>query len=298
MIAEKQREGILVSKADVLQARVQLRSVELLEREANSRFQSAWKQLETVTGCSELQEFPLEGELPEDFPELDWESAYQRLMQESPLIQAAKARSQHFQGQYTLEVANRVPNVNLQVVADRDSNQKVSSVSTLISMPIPIRNRNQGNIFRASAETREAASEISRTELALRDQLAETFRRYESARAAVELLRSDIIPDSEEMVELTITSYESGEIGFLEVLTAQKTLVESRVSYVESLLEAARAQTEINGLLLTGALNPAELGTALQAQPGSSSRRAILNQIEGGNSQGLLPAAVQTGGGP
>jgi len=297
-IAERQKEGKLASKADVLQARVQLKSVELLEREAAARYEAAWKQLETVTGCPGLQTLPLSGGLPEDFPELDWDSSYQRLMQESPLIQAAKARSQHFQGQYSLEVANRVPNLNVQVVADRDSNQKVSSVSTLLSMPIPVRNRNQGNIQRAAAETREAAAEISRTELALRDQLAETFKRYQSAKAGIEVLHVDVIPDAEEVLKLTITSYEAGEVGFLNVLTAQKTLVESRIAYIESQVEAARAQTEINGLLLTGALNPAELGTALQSQPGASSRRAILNQMEGGGGNGLLPAAVQTGGGP
>lgn len=37
---------------------------------------------------------------------------------------------------------------------------------------------------------------------------------------------------------------------------------------------------------------------ALKAQPGRSSGRAILNQLEGVNFQCLLPAAVRTGGGP
>ena len=67
----------------------------------------------------------------------------------------------------------------------------------------------------------------------------------------------------------------------------------------EALVEARRAAVEINGLLLTGALNPAEVGTALQSQPGATQRRAVLNQLQQeGNSSRMLPAALQTGGGP
>ena len=55
--------------------------------------------------------------------------------------------------------------------------------------------------------------------------------------------------------------------------------------------------TEIDGLLLTGALNPAELGTALQG-PGLR-QQGLLNQLQDRSTQSILPAAVQAGaGGP
>jgi hypothetical protein len=80
------------------------------------------------------------------------------------------------------------------------------------------------------------------------------------------------------------------------VLTAQKTFFEANLAYVDAWTELRKVSVEINGLLLTGGLNPAELGTALQSQPGGGQRRAILNQMQEGTNNRLLPAALQTGG--
>jgi len=284
-----------VPKSDLLQARIQWRTVQLSEREAQARYDAAWKHLSAVVGCP-LETATVVGRLDVALPELDFDTSFQRLITESPLIQAAKARAMHMQGTYQVEQANALPNANVQVVAERDQIGKFTTVSTLVSMPVPVINRNQGNIFRAAAETREATAEVQRTELALRDQLAETFWRYTTAKASAEQIHTSILPDAEESLTITITAYRAGEANFLSVLTAQRTLFESRVAYADALAEAHRAHAEIDGLLLTGALNPAELGTALQAQPGQSQRRAILQQLESGSNKNLLPAAIQASG--
>ena len=287
-----------VAKSDLLQARIQMRTVELGRKEATARRDSAWKQLRAVVGCPDLPRQPLAGHLDGELPNFDWDTSYQRLLTDSPLMNAAKARSQHFQNSYVFERANAIPNLNVQVVAQKDYIQQATTVSTLLSVPFPVFNRNQGNIYRAAAETREAASEIRRTELALHDQLAETFRRYESAKAIVTQLDSDILPDAEESLKLTLAAYPD-QVGILNVLSVRKTYFEAKQARVEALVEARRAAVEINGLLLTGALNPAEVGTALQSQPGATQRRAVLNQLQQeGNSSRMLPAALQTGGGP
>ena len=292
-ITEKQYEGRQVAKTDVLQARIQLKTVGLSRREAQSRYDAAWKQLLNVVGCPDLVRAPVDGELVGEIPNLEWDSSWQSIISGSPLLMAAEARAQHFQNQYRLEQANAIPNVNLQVVAERDHVQQFSTVSTLVSMPIPLINRNQGNIYRAAAETREAVAEIERTRLALRDQLAEAFRRFEVARAQVEELRADILPDADESLQLAVTSYRSGEVSYLQVLTAQRTYIESNVAYVDAWTELRKVSTEIEGELLTGGLNPAELGAALQNQPGANQRRSILNQLQEGQSGRPLPAALQ-----
>ncbi len=285
--------GKQVAKGDVLQARIQLKTVVIAQREAQARLDAAWSQLLNVVGCPDLAWAPFSEKLVSEIPELDWESSWETLVSTSPLLRAAEARAQHFQNQYRLERANALPNVNLQVVAERDHVQQFSTVSTLVSMPIPVINRNQGNIFRAAAETREAASEIERTRLALRDQLAETFRRYQAARAQVEELQTDILPDAEENMDLALVAYRAAEVSFLSVLTAQRTRFEANLAYVEAWTELRKVATEIDGLLLTGGLNPAELGTALQNQPGGAQRRAILNQLQEGQAGRSLPAALQ-----
>ena len=56
---------------------------------------------------------------------------------------------------------------------------------------------------------------------------------------------------------------------------------------------------EIDGLMLTGGLNPATIGAALQSQPGMTNRQQrLLNQVQEGASKQILPPALQTSGGP
>jgi cobalt-zinc-cadmium efflux system outer membrane protein len=294
---EKLYEAKQVSKSDVLQARIQVKTVRITRKETEARLESAWHQLTNVIGCPDLKRAPVSGELLEgEVPEHDWNTTWTNLVANSPLLRAAEARSQHFQGQYQLEQANATPNLNLQIVAERDNAQQFSTLSTLISMPIPVINRNQGNIYRAAAETREAAGEIQRTKLALRDQLAETFRRYQTSKIQVQELKAEILPDAEENLQIANTAYRAAESSFLTVLTAQKTFFEVNLAYVDAWTELRKVSVEIDGLLLTGGLNPAELGTALQSQPGGGQRRAILNQMQEGTNNRLLPAALQTGG--
>lgn len=49
----------------------------------------------------------------------------------------------------------------------------------------------------------------------------------------------------------------------------------------------------MNGLLLTGALNPAELGTALLGT--GLRQQGLLNQIQENSTKPVLPPAIQTG---
>lgn len=283
-------------RGDLLQARIQYKSAILSKKESQSRLNASWKQLVAITGCPDLAYQPLSGQLSGDVPELDFDLAWANLRDNSPLIGAAKARAQHFQGTYQLERANATPNFNVQVVAERDQIGKFTTVSTLISMPIPVHNRNQGNITRAAAQTHESAAEVQRTELALRDQLAEAFRRYETAKAQVQELEASILPDAQESLELSVASYKASEVNYLTVLTAQRTYIEASVANLAAWLELRKAATEIDGMLLTGALNPAEVGTALQ-NTGAAQSRGVLNQIQESQRSSSLPAAIQTSAG-
>lgn len=298
--AEQLFEAKQASKPDVLQARIQLKTLRISLKEAQARHRSAWKQLANVVGCPDLPGSAVNGRLDGEIPQLDWNESWQQLLAASPQMQAAHVRIQHARNEYQREKAQPIPNVNVQVVAERDQIQQATQVSTLLSIPVPVFNRNQGNIAHAAADIREALAEVRRTELALRDLLADAFRRYETAQAQVEELRNEILPDAEENVDLTTTGYKAGEIAFLQVLSARQTYFQSSLAYVEALTEIRKVVVEIDGLLLTGGLNPAAIGTALQSQPGIANRQQrLLNQVqESSSKQTLLPALQTSSGGP
>ena len=284
------------SRKDVLQAKVQMNTVRLVLREAEHRYDAAWRQLTVLIGVPDMERAPVAGRLEDEVAELDWDDCWAQLENSSPQMQAALSRVQFTRSELARESVEPVPNINVQIVAERDRVTNSNTLSTLVSVPVPIFNRNKGNIYRAHAEIRQADSEVERVRLVLRDLLTEAFRRYRTARDQVTSLRDEILPDAKETVQLTSDGYSQGEFGILDVLSARQTFFEGSIAYVEALTELQKVTTEINGLQLTGGLNPAEVGTALQGAGGSVSRqRAALSKLQESTSKRLLPAALQTG---
>jgi cobalt-zinc-cadmium efflux system outer membrane protein len=281
------------AKGDVLQATIQLETVRVNKEDALYRHHAAWQQLANVVGDPGLQPALLDGTLEGDVPTLDFEQSLEELLANSPQITSSQAALDHARAEWQLARAQAIPNVTLQVVLERDNATKSTQASTLVALPVPLFNRNQGNVYRTMADIRAAEAEISRVKLVLRDLLAESFRRYRVNRLQVERFRDKILPAAEENMELASVGYQSGERSFLEVLTARQTYFQAKLAYVESWTELRKAIVEIEGLQLTGGLNPAEIGAAIQAVPGGGAQRqrALLNKIEEAAARQLLPAA-------
>jgi outer membrane protein, heavy metal efflux system len=289
-----------VSQSDVLQAEIQEQAVLSALDVARSRAQAAWQHLVAVVGAPELPPIPLQGRLEANLPPLDWQTSLQKLLEASPLLRAQQALIQA--GQYGVQRARvePIPNVTVQMVAEHDYAQKANSVSTLVALPVPLFNRNQGNITNAEGHLQQQVKEYERIQLALTDQFAGTFQEYQTARSQFERLRDGILPRARQNLDLTTRAYRAGQIGVLNLLAAQQTYFQSSTGYLDALTELHRLTIEIDGLLLTGGLNPTEIGTALQAAGvgGAGIRNVLLRSLQeqSSKSRNLLPGAIQAGG--
>lgn len=289
------------ARPDVLQAEIQLNAIRAAVQDAKIRHRAAWAQLANVAGAPGLPPAPLTGDLETDIPPLDWQASLDRLLAASPVLKAQQAEIEAAAAVLRLSRAQAVPNVNVQVVLQRDHVQKFTSVSPLVSLPLPLFNRNQGNIMNAAAVMDQQQKEYERTVLALRDQLAVAFQQYESARNQAERLKADILPRVKENLDLTTTAYKLGQYDITRVLAARQSYFETRTAYLDALTALHKVAIEIEGLQLTGGLNPTEIGAALQTQMGlggTGARSVLLQQLQQQNAGGSrrLPGAVQGGG--
>jgi hypothetical protein len=89
-----------------------------------------------------------------------------------------------------------------------------------------------------------------------------------------------------------MAGYQQGEFSLLHVLTARQTWFQSNLAYIEAGTELKKVLVEIAGLQLTGGLNPATLGTAIQTQAGLR-QRGLLNQLQDTNTRPILPGSIQ-----
>jgi cobalt-zinc-cadmium efflux system outer membrane protein len=295
--AEQLLEAQRGTRPDLLQARIQLSATRTALQEAEYRHRGAWQHLANVAGVPDLPPAPLAGNLEDDIPNLDWKASLEQLLASSPLLKAQEAEVRASQIEVKLARAQAIPNANVQVVAERDHIMKYSTVSTLISLPVPLFNRNQGNIIAAQGVLRQQQMEYERIRLALSDALAASFRQYQTLRAQADRLGKEILPAAKENLDLTIEGYKAGRFDFLHALNARQTYFQSSMARIDALTELHKVVVEIQGLQLTGGLNPTEVGTALQTTPGVTTgiRGVILQQLQQQSATGTrnLPGAVQ-----
>ena len=280
------------TRADLLQARIQEQTAQATLDDAKIRHEAGWRQLTAMMGVPQMVPTPLVGRLDDEIPKLDFDGCYLYLIDASPQLRAAKIRIGHAQRELSRERAGAIPNVTVQAITEFDHTTGATNVSTVLSAPLPTFNRNQGNINHAYADIREATAEVQRVRLVLHDQLADTFRRYESARRRVERLQNQVLGDTEENLRLVTDGQRQGEFSLFQVHAARQLYSQTQLAYVDSLTELRKQIVEIDGLLLTGGLNPAALGAAIQTQ-GGIQQQGLLNQLQERATQQLLPGTIQ-----
>ena len=123
-----------------------------------------------------------------------------------------------------------------------------------VGVPLPINNKNQGNISAAQAEICRAQMEALRIKNAIEERLAVVSKEYDTATAAINLYSNNILPSAQESLDIANEAYQAGEVGFVQILLARKTFFDTNLKYVDAQSQLAAAQSKIDGFLLTGAL--------------------------------------------
>lgn len=117
-----------------------------------------------------------------------------------------------------------------------------------ISIPLPVRNRNLGNI-RAARETLSGAEQTLRAiQLELRASLDATWQELKASHAAVQSLRRDILPANEDAYAIVRRAYENGELPLIDVLDAQRALSAVRREILDAESAYAVALARVEGL--------------------------------------------------
>lgn len=251
-----------VSQIDVMRARIESQTAELLHKNARNLHTAAWSRLAAVLGEPNIEPTPLVGDLETFVQQVDPEETLQRLLAESPEMAMLLTEVERARWAIDRSQAEPVPNVDVQAVIQKDNGTGGSNGNLQISMPIPWLDRNQGGIRQAQAELVGAERAVGRLELNLKQRLAGVYQRYASARNQVEdySKQGGILANSQTTLDFVSQGYQAGEIGYLDLLTAQRTYSQTNLAYIEALGELWAARIEIEGLLLKDSLD--SIGTA------------------------------------
>ncbi|NIE73139.1 TolC family protein [Pantoea sp. Ap-967] len=230
---------------EATRAQVQLAQAQAQVRRANTQRSVAYQALARLTGSPQASFDQLQAASlsPGAAPSADSLLARVEQTAEWRLAAAQVAR-----GEATLgaEKAQRVPNLTVSLGSQysREDRERVNVVG--LSMPLPLFDRNQGNVLAAARRADQARDLRNAVELRLRSDTHSAVSQWHTAMQEVDAYDRTILPSAQQAVDTATRGFERGKFAFLDVLDAQRTLIEARGQYLDALASAtdARAQVE------------------------------------------------------
>ena len=154
-------------------------------------------------------------------------------------VRLAQAEREAAQAAIDRERAAGRPDLTIQAGVRRFEQTGDQALIVGFTAPIPIRDRNQGNVAAARADATAAEARerlvLARSVRAVRDAQAS----LRAAEARLEVLQSRTVPQAQQAVDLARQGFQAGKFSLLDVLDAQAALSASRNDLIAARLERA-----------------------------------------------------------
>lgn len=221
--------------------------------QSQNTLNAEWRQLAAALGLPQLTRHPVAGSIETALPAVDYERASGLLLQRHSDLAAAQARIASASCNLRLQQVTPIPNVSLYAAFQHDDTTPLSDFSTNVqlSVPVPIFDRNQGNISSAHAQLIRANQDFTDTQNTLLSSLADLHARQASSRTIAASYRSDLLPDQVRVYRGVYERFRvDGEaIDFSQLVVAQQTLGQVVTGYLTALSEQWNSTVDLAELL-------------------------------------------------
>lgn len=194
-------------------------------------------------------------------PELDLAAApslseLQQRLDASPQLRRSRLQVEREEAQVGLDRSQRMPDVTLMVGRQKDDEIGRTQTVLGVSLPIPLFNRNQGSLQASLSRAEKARTELEASRLRLHQSLTTAYQRAQLSREQVRTMREDILPRAQRVFDAAVTGFEAGKFSFLDVLAAQRTLLQIRTQYIQALYDRYRAVADLGRYVDTDGATP------------------------------------------
>ena len=232
------------SPVEGTRAEVQLSEVRLELRRAERDEASALQQLALVMGAP-LPVFLVVGDSSRSMPAVPDPLLLLDRIDRTAELRLAALQIDQREASLELERAQRIPDLTVSVGSQYDALERERVNVVGLSIPIPLFNRNQGNVLAAARRTDQARDLRNASELRLRTEIQTTLDQWRTANTEVASFNQTILPAAQSAVDTATRGFEMGKFNFLDVLDAQRTLISARTQYIQAITEATNAWVRI-----------------------------------------------------
>ncbi|MBY0240653.1 MAG: TolC family protein [Burkholderiaceae bacterium] len=233
-----------VSPVEESRAHVAAASVRLELTQANADLAGARRRLAAMWGSP----YALQQRLAQPEPDASTLPPLEMLeaqLESAPQLRQARTRHEREQAQAGLERAQRMPDLTLTLGAKKEDGQGRSQAVFGVAIPLPLFQRNQGNVVAAQRRAEQAALQRDVVRLETGQALADAYLRAEVAQQQIDTIRADMLPAARSALDAAMTGFELGKFNFLDVLDAQRTLSQTRAHYLAALSGRYRAIADL-----------------------------------------------------
>jgi cobalt-zinc-cadmium efflux system outer membrane protein len=124
-------------------------------------------------------------------------------------------------------------------------NGKGNMLGLFFSAPLPVFNRNQGEIARAEAESDKATRSVSALETGLASEVSSAYEAFDASRQLLIEIERDLLTPTTEARAGTTYMYQAGATSLLDVLDAQRAYNDTMDTYYSAQAAYRRAQATL-----------------------------------------------------
>lgn len=247
-IAAKRVAAGKVSPVEETKARVAEAGVRVALTQAQSELRNARRRLASLWGNPSPRFSEALGDV-DRMPALPDPDAVEQRLSASPLLERARLELERRKSLVNVEQSKTVQDFTVSVGVQRREESQREQMMVGISVPIPLYNRNQGNLLEALRREDKARDELVATRITLASEAYQVVERLSARRLEAELLRNDVLPGAKSAYEAATIGFENGKFSFLEVLDAQRTFFSAKSQYLNALAAVHRAVTDLESIL-------------------------------------------------
>ncbi len=154
-------------------------------------------------------------------------------------------------GRLSLARAHRTPTLNVSAGIQRFAESDDTAFVVSVAIPLSTSNRNRGGILEAEHELAEAREERRAAEVKVGTALRRAYHGLSSVRQEAVSLSETVLPAARRAYEAASEGYRQGKFGYIQVLNAQRTLVQVKGQRIRALEAYHKAVAELERLIGT-----------------------------------------------
>lgn len=232
------------SPIEARRSQVQLAEIELTLNRARRDKAIAYRTLSSLMGTALPQFERVEGNA-HYFPPLPEASQLLARMSDTQSLRLAALQIDQHEAAVELEKAKRIPDLSVTLGNKRLGVENRDVVVLGLSMPLPLFDRNQGNVYAASQRVGQAQDLRNATELRLQTETRQALNQWATALTSVRALDEAIIPAAQQTLDNLTRGFEAGKFGLIDVLDAQRILLAARTEYLQAAGDVTVAWAQI-----------------------------------------------------